>query len=143
MLASDWNIDSQVWSVTSFSELARDAREVERWNRLHPTEPQRRSHVGESLTATAPIVACTDYVRALPQLMASYVPAPYSVLGTDGFGRSDTRSQLRSFFEVDRHQIVLSALTSLVQAGKLDAVVCAEAIARYAIAVDGLAPWNA
>lgn len=143
LLASDWNIDSEVWSVTSFTELAREAREVERWNRLHPTEPSRRSHVADSLTATAPIIACTDYVRALPQLIASYVNAPYSVLGTDGFGRSDTRSQLRSFFEVDRHQIVLSALTSLVQDGKLDAAVCSEAIARYAIDVDALAPWDA
>ncbi|MEX3772816.1 alpha-ketoglutarate dehydrogenase [Pseudomonas sp. MYb118] len=143
LLASDWNIDSEVWSVTSFTELAREAREVERWNRLHPTEPSRRSHVEDSLTVTAPIIACTDYVRALPQLIASYVNAPYSVLGTDGFGRSDTRSQLRRFFEVDRHQIVLSALTSLVQDGKLDAAVCSEAIARYAIDVDALAPWDA
>jgi pyruvate dehydrogenase E1 component len=143
LLASDWNIDSEVWSVTSFTELAREAREVERWNRLHPGQPARRSHVQESLTETAPIIACTDYVRALPQLIASYVPARYTVLGTDGFGRSDTRQQLRAFFEVDRHQIVLSALTSLVQAGRLDASVCAEAIARYAIEVDAVAPWEA
>ncbi|WP_392890054.1 alpha-ketoglutarate dehydrogenase [Pseudomonas migulae] len=143
LLASDWNIDSEVWSVTSFTELAREAREVERWNRLHPGQPVRRSHVQESLTETAPIIACTDYVRALPQLIASYVPARYTVLGTDGFGRSDTRQQLRAFFEVDRHQIVLSALTSLVQAGRLDASVCAEAIARYAIEVDAVAPWEA
>ncbi|TWC60166.1 pyruvate dehydrogenase E1 component [Pseudomonas sp. SJZ080] len=143
LLASDWNIDSEVWSVTSFTELARDAREVERWNRLHPGHPARRSHVQESLNDTAPIIACTDYVRALPQLIASYLGARYSVLGTDGFGRSDTRGRLRAFFEVDRHQIVLSALTSLVQEGRLDARVCAEAIARYAIEVDAVAPWEA
>jgi len=143
LLASDWNIDSEVWSVTSFTELARDAREVERWNRLHPGHPARRSHVQESLNDTAPIIACTDYVRALPQLIASYLGARYSVLGTDGFGRSDTRGRLRAFFEVDRHQIVLSALTSLVQEGRLDASVCAEAIARYAIEVDAVAPWEA
>ena len=91
----------------------------------------------------SPIIACTDYVRALPQLIASYVPARYTALGTDGFGRSDTRGRLRSFFEVDRHQIVLSALTSLVQEGRLDVGVCAEAIARYAIDVDAIAPWEA
>ena len=143
LLASDWNIDSEVWSVTSFTELAREAREVERWNRLHPGQPTRRSHVQESLNDAAPIIACTDYVRALPQLIASYVPARYTALGTDGFGRSDTRGRLRSFFEVDRHQIVLSALTSLVQEGRLDVGVCAEAIARYAIDVDAIAPWEA
>ncbi|AKV08323.1 pyruvate dehydrogenase [Pseudomonas fluorescens NCIMB 11764] len=143
LLASDWNIDSEVWSVTSFAELAREAREVERWNRLHPGQPARRSHVQESLNDAAPIIASTDYVRALPQLIASYVPARYTVLGTDGFGRSDTRGRLRAFFEVDRHQIVLSALTSLVQEGLLDVGVCAEAIARYAIDVDAIAPWEA
>lgn len=143
LLASDWNIDSEVWSVTSFTELAREAREVERWNRLHPGQPARRSHVQESLNDAAPIIASTDYVRALPQLIASYAPARFTVLGTDGFGRSDTRSRLRAFFEVDRHQIVLSALTSLVQDGRLDAGVCAEAIARYGIDVDAIAPWDA
>ncbi len=143
LLASDWRVDSQVWSVTSFTELARDAREVERWNRLHPGQPSRRSHIQESLNDSAPIIACTDYVRALPQLIASYLDARYTVLGTDGFGRSDTRSQLRRFFEVDRHQIVLSALTSLVHCGRLDASVCAEAIERYAIDVEAVAPWEA
>ncbi|MNG16591.1 Pyruvate dehydrogenase E1 component [compost metagenome] len=143
MLASDWDIDSQVWSVTSYCELAREAREVERWNRLHPGQPARRSHVQASLDDAAPIIACTDYVRALPQLIASYLKAPYTVLGTDGFGRSDTRSQLRRFFEVDRYQLVLSALTALVHEGRLDAGVCAEAIARYAIDVDAVAPWDA
>lgn len=143
LLASDWNIDSEVWSVTSFTELARDAREVERWNRLHPGQPARRSHVQECLDDSAPIIASTDYVRALPQLISSYLGVLYTVHGTDGFGRSDTRSQLRRFFEVDRHQIVLSALTSLVHQGRLDASVCADAIARYAIDVDSVAPWEA
>ncbi|NUU36122.1 alpha-ketoglutarate dehydrogenase [Pseudomonas sp. C2B4] len=143
LLASDWNVDSQVWSVTSFTELARDAREVERWNRLHPGQPARRSHLQESLEDPAPIIACTDYVRAVPQLIASYLDARYTVLGTDGFGRSDTRSRLRAFFEVDRYQIVLSALTALVQERQLDAGVCVEAIARYAIDADNMAPWSA
>jgi pyruvate dehydrogenase E1 component len=143
VLASDWSIASQVWSVTSFTELARDAREVERWNRLHPGQPGRCSHVQECLDDSAPIIACTDYVRALPQLISSYLEARYTVLGTDGFGRSDTRSQLRRFFEVDRYQIVLSALTSLVHQGRLESSVCAEAIERYAIDVDAMAPWDA
>ena len=143
LLASDWGVDSQVWSVTSFTELARDARGVERWNRLHPGQPSRRSHLQASLNDSAPIIACTDYVRALPQLIASYLDARYTVLGTDGFGRSDTRSQLRCFFEVDRHQIVLSALTALVHEGRLDASVCAKAIERYAIDVDAVVPWDA
>jgi pyruvate dehydrogenase E1 component len=143
LLASDWNIDSEVWSVTSFTELARDAREVERWNRLHPGQPARSSHVQDSLNDVAPIIACTDYVRALPQLISSYLAAPYTVLGTDGFGRSDTRERLRSFFEVDRYQIVLSALTALVHEGHLEASVCVDAITRYAIEVDTVAPWEA
>ena len=142
LLASDWNVASQVWSVTSFSELARDAREVERWNRLHPDQPARRSHLQESLDDRAPIVACSDYVRALPQLIASYLNGRYTVLGTDGFGRSDTRGRLRRFFEVDRYQIVLSALTALVREGQLEASVCAEAIARYAIDAEGVVPWE-
>ncbi|MDQ0122832.1 pyruvate dehydrogenase E1 component [Pseudomonas lini] len=143
LLASEWNVDSQVWSVTSYSELAREAREVERWNRLHPAQPPRRSHVQASLDGAAPIVACTDYVRALPQLISSYLEAPCTVLGTDGFGRSDTRSQLRRFFEVDRYQVVLSALTVLVHEGRLDVGVCAEAIVRYAIDADAVEPWKA
>ncbi|NUT78724.1 alpha-ketoglutarate dehydrogenase [Pseudomonas sp. C1C7] len=142
LLASDWNVDSQVWSVTSFSELARDAREVERWNRLHPQQPARRSHLQASLEGSAPIIACSDYVRALPQLIGSYLDGRYTVLGTDGFGRSDTRDRLRRFFEVDRYQIVLSALTALVHEGKLAASVCGEAIAKYVIDIDCVAPWE-
>lgn len=143
LLANDWNVDSQVWSVTSFTELARDAREVERHNRLHPQQPGRRSHLQASLNNATPVVACSDYVRAVPALIASYIEPRYTVLGTDGFGRSDTRAQLRRFFEVDRHQIVLSALTALVQAQTLAPQVCVEAIALYAIDVDCLAPWEA
>ncbi|AWY39623.1 alpha-ketoglutarate dehydrogenase [Pseudomonas putida] len=142
LLASDWNVTSQVWSVTSFSELAREAREVERSNRLHPLQTARRSHLQESLDDSAPIIACSDYVRALPQLIASYLEGRCTVLGTDGFGRSDTRDRLRTFFEVDRYQIVLSALTALVREGTLEASVCVEAIARYAIDVEDVAPWE-
>ncbi len=88
------------------------------------------------------MVAATDYVRAWPQLVASHLCAPFTALGTDGFGRSDTRAALRSFFEVDRHQIVLAALTALREQGQVDGARCAEAIERYAIATGRVEPWN-
>jgi pyruvate dehydrogenase E1 component len=106
-------VGSDVFSVTSFSELARDAREVERWNRLHPALAPRASHVSTLLGGDAPIVAATDYVRSHAQSIAGYVRAPFTVLGTDGFGRSDTRAALRRFFEVDRQHIVIAALAAL------------------------------
>ena len=138
MLVHDWNVGAEVWSATSFTELARDAREVERWNRLHPEAPPRDSHVARCLPAGSPIVAATDYVRALPQLIATYIESPYTVLGTDGFGRSDSRAALRGFFEVDRHHVVL---TALVKAGRIDASICNAAIATYGIDVQATAPW--
>jgi len=93
------------------------------------------------LAGSLPIVAASDYVRAWPQLIASHVDAPFVALGTDGFGRSDTRAELRRFFEVDRHQIVLAALDGLVRQGQLAPAVCAEAIRRYGIATEAAAPW--
>jgi pyruvate dehydrogenase E1 component len=142
LLAQDWQIDSEIWSVTSFTELAREAREVERWNRLHPEDVQRASHLDECLPAGTPIIAASDYVRAVPQLIGSYVEGDYTVLGTDGFGRSDTRAQLRSFFEVDRYHIVLAAVTALVREGKLSANVAAQVIERYGIEVDNDPSWS-
>jgi len=141
LLAQDWKVNAEVWSATSFTELARDAREVERWNRLHPQAPPRHSHVARCLPAGAPVIAATDYVRALPQLIATYIESPYTVLGTDGFGRSDSRAALRGFFEVDRHHVVLAALTALVKAGRLDAATCSDAIAAYDIDAQAVAPW--
>jgi len=143
LLASDWSIAAEVWSATSFSELAREAREVERFNRLHPAEPARKSHVQRCLGGAAPVIAATDYVRAWPQLIASYLDAPLTVLGTDGFGRSDTRAALRAFFEVDRHHVVLAALTALRDQGSIPASPCADAIARYRLSPDALPPWLA
>jgi pyruvate dehydrogenase E1 component len=141
LLADDWQIEAEVFSVTSFSELARDAREVERWNRLHPQQPARHSHLAECLPKGAPVVAVSDYVRAVPQMMGSYVDSAYTVLGTDGFGRSDTRAALRDFFEVDRHHIVLAALTALVEQGSLGRQVCQQAIERYALQTDREPSW--
>ncbi|MDE1165565.1 MAG: alpha-ketoglutarate dehydrogenase [Pseudomonas sp.] len=142
LLAADWQVSSEVFSVTSFSELAREAREVERRNRLNPTEPEQVSHLCASLVGNAPVIAATDYVRAWPQLIASYVDARFIALGTDGFGRSDTRAALRSFFEVDRHQVVLAALDGLVRDGSLPRQVLAEAIERYGLKGDRPAPWT-
>jgi pyruvate dehydrogenase E1 component len=142
MLASEWHIESEVWSVTSFSELAREARDIERWNRLHPQEAARHSHLADCLPKGSPVIAVSDYVRALPQLIGSYIESRYTVLGTDGFGRSDTRAALRGFFEVDRYHIVLAALSSLADEGRLDRSVCAQAIERYALDVDGNSAWT-
>ena len=141
LLSQDWHIAVDVWSATSFSELAREAREVERWNRLHPQESARVSHVQQCLNTDAPVVIASDYVRAWPQLIAGYLQAPVTTLGTDGFGRSDTRAALRSFFEVDRFQIVLASLTALRAQGVVDAATCAQAIAKYSIAADQPASW--
>ncbi|MGH8394767.1 MAG: transketolase-like TK C-terminal-containing protein, partial [Pseudomonas sp.] len=142
LLAEDWQVEAEVFSVTSFSELARDARDVERWNRLHPQQPARRSHLAECLPKGAPVVAVSDYVRAVPQMLGSYVDSAYTVLGTDGFGRSDTRAALRDFFEVDRHHIVLAALTALVEQGSLDRQVCQQAIERYGVQTDREPSWT-
>jgi pyruvate dehydrogenase E1 component len=142
LLADDWGVASEVFSVTSFTELARDARAVERWNRLHPLEQPRRSHVAACLQGDLPVVAASDYVRAVPQLIASYIEPRYVVLGTDGFGRSDTRSVLREFFEVNRHHIVLAALSSLAEKGLVATSICAEAIECYNIDTDAAASWE-
>ncbi len=142
LLAEDWNVASEVFSATSFSELAREAREVERRNRLHPGAAPRASHVARLLPGQAPIVAATDYVRAYPQLIAAYVEARFVALGTDGFGRSDTRAALRRFFEVDRRHIALAALQALVEEGTLPRATLAEAIQRYGIDTGAPAPWT-
>ncbi|MDE2146241.1 MAG: alpha-ketoglutarate dehydrogenase [Burkholderiales bacterium] len=116
-LAEQHGIASEVFSATSFSELARQARELQRLDRLHPQAAPRTSHLGRLLAGPAPVVAATDYVRAWPQLIAEYLHAPYLTLGTDGFGRSDTRQQLRRYFEVDADSIVRAALQALGLSG--------------------------
>ncbi len=141
-LASDWNISCEVWSVTSFSELAREAALVARWNRLHPAHTATRSHLEQHLGGDTPIVAASDYVRAYPQLIAPYLTASFTVLGTDGFGRSDTRAALRRFFEVDRQHIAVAALDALARAGKIDRGTVARAIEHYAIETELSAPWT-
>jgi pyruvate dehydrogenase E1 component len=142
LLAADWNVASEVFSVTSFAELARDAREVERDNRLRPGAIDRVSHVQRLLGGRSPVIAASDYVRAWPQLIAEHVDARYVTLGTDGFGRSDTRQALRRFFEVDRHHVVLAALQALVRDGLADRGVLAEAVQRYGLDAQAAPSWT-
>ena len=143
LLATDFSVAADVWSVTSFTELRRDGLEVERWNRLHPTEPQRRPYVDEQLSGRAgPAVASTDYIRTFADQIRPYVPRRYVALGTDGFGRSDYRVALRRFFEVDRHHVAIAALKALADEGAVEPSVVASAIERYAVDADATAPWT-
>jgi pyruvate dehydrogenase E1 component len=136
LLEKDWGIAGDVWSVTSFTELRREGIDVERWNLLHPGERERRAYVTDQLDRTAgPIIAATDYVRLFADQIRPYLPRgrDYRVLGTDGFGRSDTRAKLRAFFEVNRYFVVVSSLRALADEGVLPAAKVAEAIKRYGI----------
>jgi pyruvate dehydrogenase E1 component len=142
LLWQDFEIASDVFSVTSFSELSKDARAVERHNRFHPDDLVQKSHVETLLTPGIPVIAATDYVRAVPQLIAPFIEGRFITLGTDGFGRSDTRAALRSFFEVDRHHIALAAIDALVRNGSLPRSTLAESLARYGIDTDRPAPWS-
>ncbi|MEG6507397.1 pyruvate dehydrogenase (acetyl-transferring), homodimeric type [Methyloligella sp. 2.7D] len=134
LLSKDFGITADVWSVTSFTELAREAQAAERWNLLHPTAKPRIPYVTRQLSrAGGPVIASTDYVKAFAEQIRAYVPGPYRVLGTDGFGRSDYRRKLRFHFEVDRHFVVVAALKALADEDKIPAKTVAETIARYGI----------
>ena len=134
MLDKEWGVDADIWSITSFNELAREARDIERWNLLHPLEDARTPYLTQCLKdRRGPAVAATDYIRSYPDQIRAWVPMHYKVLGTDGFGRSDTRAQLRKHFEVDRYYIVLAALKSLVDENSLPAVKVMEAMEKYHI----------
>jgi pyruvate dehydrogenase E1 component len=138
LLQERFGVQAEVWSVTSFSQLQRDGAEVERENRLHPTREPRRSYVEQHLGASpAPVVAATDYVRAVPEQIRPWVPGRYTTLGTDGFGRSDYRSALRRFFEVDRHHVTLAALHALDRAPDAQ-----RAIEEFHIDPEVAAPWT-
>ncbi|MYK29407.1 MAG: pyruvate dehydrogenase (acetyl-transferring), homodimeric type [Gammaproteobacteria bacterium] len=118
-LLAEQGVAAEVFSVTSYNELARQMRDVERWNLLHPEAPPKRSRVAELLGGEVPIVAASDYQKSLPEQIRGALTAPFTVLGTDGFGRSDTREELRDFFEVDRRFIALSALSALARAQQI------------------------
>jgi pyruvate dehydrogenase E1 component len=143
LLADEWGISSDVWSCPSFTELRREGERIERWNRLHPGEAARRSHVETCLgDRPGPAIAATDYMRAFADGIRPWVPAPYRVLGTDGYGRSDSRRALRRFFEVDRHHVTVAALSSLASLGKIETGTVREAISKYEIDTDVEAPWR-
>ncbi|HNI09417.1 MAG TPA: pyruvate dehydrogenase (acetyl-transferring), homodimeric type, partial [Thiobacillaceae bacterium] len=134
LLEADWGVAADVWSATSFNELRREAQEVHRWNLLHPDKKQKQSYVEQCLDGSeGPIVAATDYLRAFPDQIRPYVHRRYVTLGTDGYGRSDSRAALRRFFEVDRHYVVLAALKALADEGVIPAGKAAEAIKKYGI----------
>jgi pyruvate dehydrogenase E1 component len=141
LLREDFGVLADVWSAPSFTELRRDGLAVDRWNRLHPTQAPRRSHVQTCLADTrGPVVAATDYIKTFADQIRPFVPRRYTVLGTDGFGRSDSRAALRRFFEVDRFAVAVAALHALVQDGELPAQTVADAIARYGIDPDAPDP---
>jgi pyruvate dehydrogenase E1 component len=143
LLEQDFGIGSTVWSVTSFNELRREGIEIERWNRLHPDQTARVTWVESQLGDTrGPIVAVTDYMRLQADQIRPYVPRRYVTLGTDGFGRSDMRRQLRKFFEVDRHQVALAALKALADEGTVPVSMVTDAIAKYRIDPDKPNPVN-
>ena len=143
LLAGDWGVEADAWSVTSYKSLREDAISVERWNRLHPGEPERSPFVTESLAESeGPIVAVTDFMRSVPDQVSRWMPRRFTSLGTDGFGRSDTRDVLRRFFEVDAAHIVVAVLHGLASDGVLPWRTVAEAIDRYGIDPAAADPWS-
>ena len=136
LLDKDWNVSADIWSCTSFTELRREGLDCERWNLLHPTELPRESWVEKSLKGSSgPLVASSDYIKTFAEQIRPFIPRgrAYRVLGTDGFGRSDTRERLRDFFEVDRHWVAVAALKALADQGDVKASVVAAAIKKYGI----------
>ena len=132
ILDSEYNIGANVFSVTSFNELRKNALDIERWNRLNPDKDKKVSHIEAAIKdKESPIIASTDYMKSFPEQVARFLPNQFVALGTDGYGRSDSREALRSFFEVDRYYIVVTALTELANAKKIDASILTKAIKKY------------
>jgi pyruvate dehydrogenase E1 component len=142
ILATDFAISSDIFSATSYSQLTRDARAIERQNRFAATTTPALSHVQRQLPGVLPIVAVSDYVRALPEMIAAYVGGRFVALGTDGFGRSDRREELRAFFEVDRNSIALAAIEALMRDGHVDIEVQRKALKKFVAAPDSPPPWQ-
>jgi pyruvate dehydrogenase E1 component len=141
LLAKDFGISSDIWSVTSFNQLRRNGLEVDRWNMLHPEAEPRVSYVEQCLAkGWGPVVAATDYMKVIPDGIRPYVPARFKALGTDGFGRSDYRRRLRSFFEVDRYHVAVAALKSLADDQLLPSKTVTEAIKLYKIDTERASP---
>jgi len=144
ILADDFNISSDVYSVTSFNELARDGQDVTRWNMLHPESKAKKPYISKVITKKAgPAIAATDYIKNYSDQVRAYIDTEYRVLGTDGFGRSDSRDNLRQHFEVDQFYIVVAALYELAGRGDIESSVVSGAIKRFNINVSKLNPLYA
>ncbi|HTX00096.1 MAG TPA: pyruvate dehydrogenase (acetyl-transferring), homodimeric type [Acidimicrobiales bacterium] len=144
LLATDWNVSAEAWSVTSYKALREDALSVERWNRLHPGSAPRQPLIARELAGSSgPVVAVSDYLKAVPDQVARFVPQHFSPLGTDGFGRSDTREALRRHFEVDAEHVVVAVLAALAATGDAKAEEVAAAIAAYGIDPEAIDPRDA
>jgi pyruvate dehydrogenase E1 component len=142
LLTQDWAITANVWSVTSWSELRRDGMDCTRTQRLNPNAKPTQSHIAQQLQQhTGPVIAVSDYVSAVPELIRAFIKQPYITLGTDGYGRSDSRESLRRHFEVDRHHIVIAALSALQEAGAVATNSVEKALIQYAITVNPTPPW--
>ncbi|MGO1463216.1 MAG: transketolase-like TK C-terminal-containing protein, partial [Oleiphilaceae bacterium] len=134
MLKDDWGVASDVWSVTSYNELARDGQHVERWNLMHPDDKARKAYVTQCLEKqTGPVVSSTDYIKLHSEQLRGFIPKTFMTLGTDGFGRSDTREKLRSFFEIDRYHVTVTALSALAKDGEIKEETVLEAMRKYGI----------
>ena len=132
MLTADWGVSADVWSATSWTELRRDALACESWNMLNPGEPSRVPYVTSVLAdAAGPVVAVSDWIKAVPDQIARWVPGTFTSLGTDGFGFSDTRPAARRFFHVDAESITVAVLWELARSGAVDADLPAQAISKY------------
>ena len=143
LLRDDFQIDADLWSATSFNELRRDGMSAERWNLLHPGAPRRRSYVETVLEGhEGPVVAATDYMRNYAEQIRGHVPRSYVVLGTDGFGRSDYRVKLRTFFEVNRYYVAVAALKALADDGDITSDIVKQAIAKYGLDTERPDPWT-
>jgi pyruvate dehydrogenase E1 component len=134
ILSKDYEVSADVWSATSYQQLRQDALEVERWNRVHPEEPRRQPYVTRLLEGSdGPVIAVSDSMKAVPDQVARWIPAPFIPLGTDGFGRSDDRESLRRHFEIDAPYIVVTTLSALAEFGDVKPEVVTEAIKRFEI----------
>jgi pyruvate dehydrogenase E1 component len=144
ILAEKYAVPSDVWSVTSYNELRRDALDVERWNRLHPDQPERQPFVVQALKgADGPIVAASDYMKVVSDQLSPWLPGRIESLGTDGFGRSDNREYLRKHFEINAESIVAAALSRLARDGKFDAKKAKAAFADLGVDTEGKNPARA
>jgi pyruvate dehydrogenase E1 component len=145
LLEQDFGVTADIWSVTSFTELRREALEIERWNMLHPAEVPKVPYVTQCVASRgdAPVVAATDYMKLFADQIRPFVRGSFQVLGTDGFGRSDYRRKLRRHFEVDRYYVAVAALKALADDNKLPSTKVVEAIAKYGLDPDKPDPARA